>query len=112
MPLQVLKIIDRLLRDLCNENDKRKPFGGKTILLCSDFRQILPVIPHGLRGTLIQNCVTCWHEFPNSHKITFNRNMRALPNEIEFLEFLKKFVMMNPHNSLCLVKILSKYLDT
>ena len=43
-PLQVLKI--RLLRDLCDENDKRKPFGGKTILLCSDFRQILPVIPH------------------------------------------------------------------
>ena len=32
-PLQVLKIIDRLLRNLCDENDKRKPFGGKTILL-------------------------------------------------------------------------------
>ena len=33
-PLQVLKIIDRLLRDLCHENDKRKPFGWKTKLLC------------------------------------------------------------------------------
>ena len=32
-PLQVLKIIDRLLWDLCHENDKRKPFGRKTILL-------------------------------------------------------------------------------
>ena len=50
MPLQVLKIIDRLLRDVCDENDKRKPFGGKTILLCGDFRQILPVIPHESRG--------------------------------------------------------------
>ena len=50
-PLQVLKIIDRLLRDLCHENDKRKPFGEKTILLCGDFRQILPVIPHESRGT-------------------------------------------------------------
>ena len=28
-PLQVLKIIDRLLRDLCDENYKRKPFGIK-----------------------------------------------------------------------------------
>ena len=28
-PLQALKIIDRLLRDLCDENDKCKPFGGK-----------------------------------------------------------------------------------
>ena len=50
-PFQVLKLIDRLLRDLCNENDKRKPFGGKTVLLCADFRQILPVIPHESRGT-------------------------------------------------------------
>ena len=58
--LQVLKIIDRLLRDLCDEYDK--PFGGKTILLCSDFRQILPVIPHESSGTSIENCVTSWHE--------------------------------------------------
>ena len=50
-PLQVLKVIDRLLRDLCDENDKRKSFGGKTILLCGDFRQILPVIPLESRGT-------------------------------------------------------------
>ena len=87
-PLQVLKIIDRLLRDLCDENYKHKPFGGKTILLCGDFRQILPVIQHESRGTLIENCVTSWHEFSYFHKIT--RNMSALPNEIEFVEFLKK----------------------
>ena len=30
-PLQVLKIIDRLLRDLRVENDRHKPFGGKTV---------------------------------------------------------------------------------
>ena len=83
----MLKIIDRLLRDLCNENDKRKPFGGKTILLCGDFRQILPVIPHKSGGTLIENCVTSWHEFPYFHKIMLTRNMRALSNEIEFVEF-------------------------
>ena len=28
----------RLLRDLCHENDNLKPFEGKTILLCGDFR--------------------------------------------------------------------------
>ena len=53
-----------------------------------DFRQILPVIPHGSRGILIQNCVTSWHEFSYFHKIT--RNIRAFPNEIGFVEFLKK----------------------
>ena len=86
-PLQVLKIIDRLLRDLCDENDK---LGGKTILLCCDFRQILPVIPLGSCGTLIENCVTSWHEFPYFRKITLTRNMRALLNEIEFAEFFGK----------------------
>ena len=89
-PLQVLKIIDRLLQDLCDENDKRKPFGGKTIFLCVYFRQILPVIPRESRGTLIENCVTSWHEFSYFLKITLTRNMRAVSNEIEFVEFLKK----------------------
>ena len=90
-PLQGLKIIDRLLRDLCDENDKRKPFGGKTILLCGNFWQILPVILHESRGTSIENCVTSWHEFPYFLKITLTQNMRALLNEIEFVEFLKKW---------------------
>jgi PIF1 helicase. len=69
-PLQVLKTIDRLLRDLCDENDKRKPFGGKAILLCGNFWQILPIILLESRGTLIENCVTSWHEFSYFHKIT------------------------------------------
>lgn len=90
-PLQVLKIIDRLLKDLCtNPDDKQKPFGGKTLLLCGDFRQILPVVPHGSRAILIENCITSWAEFRNFHKVTLTQNMRALPNEIEFVEFLKK----------------------
>ena len=54
---------------------------------------MLPVIPHGSRGTLIENFVnfvTSWHEFSYFHKVTLSRNMRALSNEIEFVEFLKK----------------------
>ena len=88
MPFTSFKNL-RLFRDQCDENDKRKQFGGKTILLCGDFRQILPVIPHGSRGTLIENCVTSWHEAFYFHKITLTRNMRSLSNEIEFVESLK-----------------------
>ena len=74
--------------------------------------KILPVIPHESRGTLIENCVTSWHEFPYFRKITLTRNMRALLNEIEFVEFLgKKLVTKKAHNSLSLVKVLSKYLN-
>ena len=42
--------LDRTLRDLLSTENSlasEKPFGGKTILLGGDFRQILPVIPHG-----------------------------------------------------------------
>ncbi|XP_056841667.1 uncharacterized protein LOC130494865 [Raphanus sativus] len=44
--------LDRSLRDLLSHADPEaatKPFGGKTVLLGGDFRQILPVIPHGKR---------------------------------------------------------------
>jgi PIF1 helicase. len=84
-----------------------KPFGGKTTLLCCDFRQIVPVIPHGSHGTLIENCVIS----VLFHKIAFTRNMKALLNKTEFLDFLKNLIMIKSHNSLHLVKILLKYLN-
>lgn len=76
-------------RFMDNQN-KHKIFAGKTILLCGDFRQILPVVPHGSRAILIENCVTSWNEFQSFHRVTLTQNMRALPHEIEFVEFLKR----------------------
>lgn len=85
-PKHALRLIDRFLRDICGVD---RLFGGKTILLCGDFRQTLPVIPHGSRVTLIENCVTSWHEFENFKTFTLTQNMRALTEEIEFVEFIK-----------------------
>ncbi|XP_046808269.1 ATP-dependent DNA helicase PIF1-like [Lucilia cuprina] len=87
-PLHALKLIDRLLRDLSTNANRNTLFGGKTILLCGDFRQILPVIPHSSRTTLIENSVTSWSEFAMFHRVTLTHNMRALPHEIEFINFL------------------------
>lgn len=90
-PLLVLKAIDRLLKDLCTDAHKKSMlFAGKTILLCGDFRQILPVVPHGSRSILIENCVVSWNEFDSFHHETLTQNMRALPHELEFVEFLKQ----------------------
>ncbi|GBN88629.1 hypothetical protein AVEN_186600-1 [Araneus ventricosus] len=47
-----LRCIDSLLRDLMN-NDK--PFGGKVIIIGSDFRQTLPVVPRGTRAVVIES---------------------------------------------------------
>ena len=42
--------VDRILQDLLGNN---LPFGGITVLFSGDFRQTLPVIPHGLRQQII-----------------------------------------------------------
>lgn len=90
-PLQALKIIDNLLKDVCSDEQRKAlPFAGKTVLLCGDFRQILPVMTHGTRSTLIQNCIVSWDKFDLFHRFTLTQNMRAHAQEIEFIEFLKK----------------------
>ncbi|XP_021754741.1 uncharacterized protein LOC110720016 [Chenopodium quinoa] len=45
--------VDRTLRDIMqteNANSGDRPFGGKTVVLGGDFRQILPVVPRKGRG--------------------------------------------------------------
>jgi len=37
--------------------DNDVPFGGKTIVLGGDFRQVLPVIPHASRASTVQNSI-------------------------------------------------------
>ena len=46
--------VDCTLRDLTGNN---QPMGGICMLLCGDFRQILPVIPRGTRGNIVDACL-------------------------------------------------------
>ena len=43
---KVLHYVDRLLRDICGNN---KNFGGKTLILGGDWKQLPPVVEHGTR---------------------------------------------------------------
>lgn len=88
-PLHGMKLIERLLRDLSVNANRNKLFGGKTIFLSGDPRQILPVVPHGSRVTIIENSITSWPEFSTFHHVNLTQNMRALPHELEFVDFLK-----------------------
>jgi len=54
VPSLALTIIDRLLRDLTKIN---RPFGGKVVFLSGDFRQTLPVVPHGGRALTVEACI-------------------------------------------------------
>jgi len=42
--------LDKSLKDIMH-NDR--PFGGKVIIFCGDFRQILPVVPRGNRSNIV-----------------------------------------------------------
>lgn len=53
--------LDRSLRDLMKPVDSIRaslPFGGITVLLGGDFRQILPVMNYGLRSEVVSACIT------------------------------------------------------
>jgi hypothetical protein len=54
--------LDKSLRDILrcrDENSDKKPFGGMTVVLGGDFRQILPVVPKGKRGQIVNASIKC-----------------------------------------------------
>ncbi|KAI8557126.1 hypothetical protein RHMOL_Rhmol05G0311100 [Rhododendron molle] len=68
-----VEAIDRTLRDIC---DNDKPFGGITIVLGGDFRQILPVVTRGSREQIVNASLrrsTLWKEIV---VLTLDVNMR------------------------------------
>ena len=70
----MLEAVDRLLRDV---TDIDNPFGGKTILLAGDFRQVLPIVSRGTRADIsgiVLSRSPLWCHF---HVLRLTTNMRA-----------------------------------
>lgn len=71
--------VDKSLRDILavkNANATGKPFGGKTILLGGDFRQILPVVTKGKRAEVVGACITKSYLWDECQLFLLKRNMR------------------------------------
>ena len=86
-PRYALEIMDRLLRDIMSNN---LAFGGKVVVLGGDFRQLLPVNINSTKDEVINLSIKkskCWDHF-KTHFLT--QNMRTLPSEKEFTEYLIK----------------------
>ena len=64
------------------------PFGGKCNLLGGDFRQILPVVPHGSKTLIIETNIQMSFLWSFFDILSLTRNMRADPNEQAFSEWL------------------------
>lgn len=78
---------DRTLRDIMQLYDpsaKDKIFGGKTIVLGGDFRQILPVVEKGGRPEIVDASVskslTIWPQC-TVHTLTTNMRLRHIQND-------------------------------
>ncbi|KIJ08223.1 hypothetical protein PAXINDRAFT_89171 [Paxillus involutus ATCC 200175] len=48
--MSTIECVDRTLRDLLNRD---APFGGIAVVFGGDFRQTLPVVPHGSREQIV-----------------------------------------------------------
>ncbi|XP_065664484.1 ATP-dependent DNA helicase pif1-like [Hydra vulgaris] len=87
IPKHALNAIDRLLKDVCNNNF---PFGGKVILFGGDFRQILPVVKRGQPAEIVESCIKCSLQWRWVQKFTLTENMRLHDGEREFSQWLLK----------------------
>ncbi|XP_053206261.1 uncharacterized protein LOC128390551 [Panonychus citri] len=85
IPNTALKIVNDLFKDIMSSE---KPFGGKTIVLGGDFRQILPVCPHGGKIPTLNLSLkksTLWQYF---HILRLTLNMRVDDNDNAYRSFL------------------------
>ena len=82
--------VDRSFRDVMKEISptlENEPFGGKTLIFGGDFRQMLPILPHGNRGDIISNCIKRSYLWKSIKKLTLSTNMRLnLLDEVEAKE--------------------------
>lgn len=92
--------LDRSLRDIMkavSPDRYHMPFGGITVVLGGDFRQILPVIPRAGQGEIVSSCITrskLWKVatvFKLLHNMRLNKGRDAA--EVSSLKDFAKWVL-------------------
>ncbi|XP_028061087.1 ATP-dependent DNA helicase PIF7-like [Camellia sinensis] len=98
-----VEAVDRTLRDTC---DSEKPYGGITVVLGGDFRQILPVITKGVREQIVNALLRYSFLWKDTHVLSLNLNMRLNHANLGNANFAK-FLMEIGTNPQEIVKLLS-----
>ncbi|CAN7011781.1 unnamed protein product [Brassica oleracea var. botrytis] len=83
--------LDRSFRDLLSHESPEastQPFGGKTVLLGGDFRQILPVIPHGKRPDTVLASISKSYLWKMARVFTLSINMRLKQEDKDFAKWI------------------------
>lgn len=71
--------VDRTFRDIMkgvSPELEKIPFGGKTIVFGGDFRQTLPIVPHGNRAAIVNNCISRSYLWKSVKQLKLTINMR------------------------------------
>ncbi|XP_019197682.1 PREDICTED: uncharacterized protein LOC109191476 [Ipomoea nil] len=71
--------LDRTMRDLMrfvNPRSSDMTFGGKTVVLGGDFRQILPVIPKGTRPDIVRASISSSYLWQSCKVLRLTKNLR------------------------------------
>ena len=92
--------LDRSLRDIMKSVDVKRfhlPFGGITVVLGGDFRQILPVIPRASQSEVLAACIIRSKLWKNVQLHTLTRNMRihkgTTPEEARRMKEFSEWVL-------------------
>jgi hypothetical protein len=70
----IIEAVDRTCQDI---REDERPFGGLTVLLAGDFRQILPVVPHGSRGQIVDASLKSSKVWKFVKTLKLTKNMRV-----------------------------------
>jgi hypothetical protein len=96
MHRRAFEAIDRTLRDLMQLDDAQaneKIFGGKTVVLGGDFRQILLVIPKGGREDIVSASLLRSHLWQHVIILHLHINMRVMATNSEEQQEFAKWVL-------------------
>ncbi|XP_075106440.1 uncharacterized protein LOC107808779 isoform X1 [Nicotiana tabacum] len=87
--------LDRTLRDILRFKDASnldRLFGGKTVVLGGDFRQILPVIPKGTRQDIVNVTLNSSYLWNHCQVLKLTKNIRLERNQVDsHLNDLRQF---------------------
>ncbi|XP_019163618.1 PREDICTED: uncharacterized protein LOC109159959 [Ipomoea nil] len=91
--------LDRTMRDLLrfvNPRSAHQTFGGKTVVLSGDFRQILPVVPKGTRQDIVAATINTSYLWDNCKVLRLTKNLRlksmSASTELQRLENFAKWI--------------------
>ena len=83
IPKKALEVVDQTLRDICYSNT---PLGDKLIVWGGDFRQILPVLKHGYRNSIVEDTIKISPLWPLFKVLNLTQNIRS--NNKTFASFV------------------------